>query len=299
MQKIRKQPVKRLTRPSKMRRHYGLHFLGPVYGDAVDPGEFCAPIIHRARMALADRSAAQVQILLDQINWMLDQKLCKEAFWRDLQLTIDQLQKDGKDPDHEGVSWYGITDAQLLLQARPFFDIADQRDLPNATWPEYFAALALALVDAALEERAYRGAHVRGRIGDLLMAWHISGVTTMGNYAVESMEALTLAESLVREKALEYGLARSQPMDPREQISLHTSRAAIKRHAGTHALIRDFVAFYKSKPHKSRAKAAADFIADQPKERLRGYQIQNLGRTLTEALSKILSGKRRLPEAED
>lgn len=95
----------------------------------------------RARELLAGRTEQQIRDALDTLDWILveGRALIEQA-------AIEALTEES-DRDI-----YVMTDTRALKHYMPEFDIGDQSRLPNATWADYFAILALAHIGAALDE---------------------------------------------------------------------------------------------------------------------------------------------------
>ncbi|MCW8889354.1 MAG: hypothetical protein OQL20_01685 [Sedimenticola sp.] len=95
----------------------------------------------RARELLNKRNEKQITDALDTLSWVLEEG-------RQLQ---EQTALNALDDESDRDS-YVLTDTNALRLYMPYFDIQGQSSFPNATWPEYFAILALAQIGAAQDE---------------------------------------------------------------------------------------------------------------------------------------------------
>jgi hypothetical protein len=100
-----------------------LHFL---FGDQLD----------RARVVLAGRSAQEIAYAIESLDWMLREG-SQHLFAESMRVL--------KNKNH-----HVVNRVKALRAFMPHFDIANQSNLPNATWADYFAALTLAYITEAL-----------------------------------------------------------------------------------------------------------------------------------------------------
>jgi len=94
-------------------------------------------IVGKARNILAKRSNKEIQFGLKTINWMYSH--AERAY---LEAMIIELGK-------EDITVY-ITPTVVLAHQIDKFDIEGQKDFEKASWEEYFAILALALIGNAV-----------------------------------------------------------------------------------------------------------------------------------------------------
>lgn len=149
----------------------------------------------RARHLLAGRSAAELDYAFDSLDWLL-----REGHRR---FEADFF--SGKFGD---VAY--VNRVKVLRGLQPYFDLVGQDALPNASWPEYFAVLAL----ACLGEQLFALAHEEpippayaGVVTEIEVATQRERY--LGEAAMEAMEAVCHGEWLITEAALQAKLERA------------------------------------------------------------------------------------------
>lgn len=144
--------------------------------------------LKRARDLLAHRTPAQVAYALESLDWMLE-----EGGERLEEYALEVC-------NTEGECYVNRTKALKHLQA--VFDIAEQESLPNASWVDYFAVLAIAYVAEMVNEleTANRPSNWESNYGlkdpELKSNTSDSIRYVQIEWALESMEAVCYAEHL-------------------------------------------------------------------------------------------------------
>jgi len=118
--------------------------------------------LNRARELLKTRSRAQINYIIESLDWMLKEG-SKVLF------DINMLQAEN---DEDAFS----DRVKALKSYAEAFDISDQESLPNATWTDYFATLSLVTILEALHPDNF------------------SEPFTDYAYPMEAMEAVCIAE---------------------------------------------------------------------------------------------------------
>jgi hypothetical protein len=173
-----------------------------------------------------------------------------------------------------------------LIRCHDRFDITGQPSLPNASWVDYFAVLALAYVNAACEELAYRRSETRWNLNVDADARALA-IFLMGQYAVIAMEAVCVAESFRRQEIAEKRTAEKTETEHSEKISLRMQKAAIARHGPTNALISECHQLWLELKKRGGAKTI-------PEDRVSHLFPENRIYVLARGISQYEKGKRKL-----
>lgn len=142
----------------------------------------------RARQLLQQRTSAELDYAFDSLEWLLQEG--HHHFYSDLLAGA------------YGPSAF-LNRAKALRAFAPRFDLLDQPAFPQATWPEYFAALAL----ACLGEQLHALAQPTALPADLAKRVATDPLPQLRAQAqqataLEAMEAICLAEQLQMESQL-------------------------------------------------------------------------------------------------
>lgn len=220
-------------------------------------------IVARARALLPSRSRTEIEYAALVADWMLTDE------------AIADLPAAGA---ADG------TPVQMLRARMVHFDIADLPDLPDATWPEIFAAFALACLDEAT--RLAQLASAPGDAGDEFEGAPIeAGVAGPDDLALTATEAVCMAEALSGNLPEIEALAAKKAEG---KISVHARNAGLQRHAGQGTVTARFVEAFRAGqlPGKSCADAARRFFDSLPADERKLYSAGNAVRTLCEAVSR-------------
>lgn len=139
--------------------------------------------VDRARIILKRRSIKEIVYGLESLDWMLQKG--SELF----RPTVIR----GVDPDKR--ERYYSSDAKGLCLYLDYFEIKGQPSFPDATWPEYFAILALSFAGEAINvsRSPITDSHLPMGQGQIQKAGWISDL------AIDAVDAVDLAESFQAE----------------------------------------------------------------------------------------------------
>lgn len=172
------------------------------------------------------------------------------------------------------------TPAKVLAYYIEKTGLSDNSGFPNAEVEEYFAALALAIVGQAHQEvvSADRQDPESSDEGCYF---------SVGCCAVEAMEAVAFAESLIMSKRAEKAAIERE----KKKRSYVARRAGEARHEDTKKLLKRLHKFYIENGYTQYSKAVEDFLKEAPEELYKHLAPTNRERTLREGLSRIIRGK--------
>jgi hypothetical protein len=229
-------------------------------------------ILDRARLILKSRNKTQILKAAKR----LDEVIALEG----QALQWEHLQNASKDGVNEDQACPG-SPAQELAQLVERADFDPGEALPDGLMEECFAVLALGIAAVAFddqEQQRQSGANDRAERRSWLL---------FGHHAVEAMEALAYAESLIMAKRAEQAV-RDLEQNRRSGIARSGGVASQEKNR---ALLKDLVAFYHEKGYQSYAKATMDFLETVDEERVKHLTPTNRNRTLKEKLSLAVRGK--------
>ena len=144
-------------------------------------------IIARARELVRSRSGKQLRAALKAVNWMLSQSPAEKETLRAILRQAGHLDRSPRSraaPKQAKRSVYSApmirnarrdehSNVYALLRCTTRFDIAGIEGLPNATWAELFAVLALGLIDRACDDEQYYGAWHHDSATEWLHRWRV------------------------------------------------------------------------------------------------------------------------------
>jgi hypothetical protein len=161
--------------------------------------------LERARAVLAGRSTEEITYAIESLDYLL-----REGSQHLFAESVEVL----KTKDH-----HFINRVKALRAYRTQMDITDQSHLPNATWADYFAAMALACVTESLYNVKHAGpAFVHPKLPKIPAPApdHVGYADV--ELALEAMDAVCFAEQLFAE-------ALAQPATDAEQLTGAPARA--------------------------------------------------------------------------
>lgn len=256
--------------------------------EAFDPLEGEAPhyvegkmgaIATRARHIVGHRSREEIEKIGDLLSYLSEHPAAVDAHLAVLDAMAAALEQKEAAPAPALPS-----EPQALLAAQEAYSLEDYEDIPNLTWAEVFATLALVLMAEASErERWYEQ---QGRAEDDSLHW-----LNCAPYAVEAMEAVCLGEGFLRWENTEAAAQRLV----KKKMSLNARKGGIQRHAATNQLKREFFHYYGENARLSQREAAKRFYEALPEEKKKLLAETNYLRTLTDALSKHLRAQTIAP----
>jgi hypothetical protein len=267
----------------------GFKFFDPLNGELPeDFPEFAGDIVYRARDLLDPHSENEIYRLIPVINWMIDES---PAPYREG--IIELGRKEAKDSQGIGRFMAGVpvepdvySATFALTSCIGEYDITGDEALPNASWAQLFAILALGLTDQAckpLELHYGSGGslHADTTIADTDNENRIP--SSVSYFLIQAMDAVATAEGFRR--------AGSEITESKQKIKIRSQRAAIQRHAKTNEAILALNKFYDPEKHKSM-RYATDLFCEANPDKVKHLFYHNQLRTMTEGLSKYRKGQR-------
>lgn len=194
-------------------------------------------IVDRAMWYLKDRSLEELQYGLESLHTLT------------LQYDSYGFARVADDERNKGKRILHMTKADSLRAAMGDFDISAEEQFPNATWPEYFALLALAHVGEAIST-----------IKDMRPEMDVFPVTEafgglILQMGIHAMDAIGEAHALEREERVRHEMHKTA----RQAVASH---AAKQRLAPFHAVRVKCLAIYTEKYQSKSNRDAARRIFD-------------------------------------
>ena len=109
----------------------------PLPGNLQD---FFGDQLQRARAILRHRNKSEIDYAIDSLDWFLQEG--SRHLWEDIKQILESQEEAF------------INRTKALKAYMPHIDIAEQSQLPHATWAEYFATLSLAIIGETLYSNA-------------------------------------------------------------------------------------------------------------------------------------------------
>lgn len=177
-----------------------------------------AQILERANVILGNRDFEEVQYMLDSLGYLLTEGV-----------PLYQANNSGQ---------LGITlnPSTILRELMEQVDISSQDDLLSATWSEYFASLAIGLIEHAVvyeEERLLPGRQIV-TLDSIRMSFDVRLVAA-------ATEAVVSAEFVAMRVKLHNGQT-----DVRKMLSMNAQKAAIARWSTSVAIKDRFALEFRS-----------------------------------------------------
>lgn len=194
-------------------------------------------IIPRAVALIEHRSRSEIEYGVSTLNYLLSPAISELISDRGSQSAIRVA-----------------SPATFLRGSMAKISIIEQDSIPNATWPEYFAILALSLAG-----RAFEFLEIVADPDIRQIKYDPPRVSHNPDSAAQSMEALVIAETLVD---FESRVAESTAAT----IELGKSEAAIRGHQRRRDLWESMVDFYLANPGLSKAEAIRRFFRSLPRK---------------------------------
>jgi translation elongation factor EF-1beta len=230
-------------------------------------------IAAKARKILKKRSRKEIDFGMKTVNWIM------EMADRDNN-SIDELisnlgKKENIKPKKLSIIDIYYSPAQWLLNSLGKYDISNQYEFPNAIHAEYFAILALAIIDGVCQE-------IKNPIIKPLknkIEEERNNLKSLSHLAFNSMEAISFAEMFYSNKIGEIEMKKAKDL-----ISLQNSSAAIKRHEPGNKLKDKFIEYYYANQPISMNEAAKQFVEKLTPEEAQLFVPTNIERVLKDAL---------------
>lgn len=248
-----------------MPRIFSFEYFNPLKDEA--PNRFLEKpqgIVVKARAILEKRTLEEIYSISDVVSWLLSHEVVINKILSGLEQCADDnyVYQDYDDMFDE---------AKHLLYCLERVELDFSHNVPNLSWPEIFATHALACIaDAYQRDQELKHSPWRDE-ADVM--------EIIGADILDAMECICIAESLIRQT--------NTVQKVKQKVSLQKQNAAYLRHADSNQLKREFIHFYLSGTHKSRADAARRFYDSLPPNRKRILKPTNAVRTLTDGLREF------------
>ena len=234
------------------------------------PWERFNQIADRARQILKDRSRQEIEYAALAVDWMLSKG-------------------NSTNPSPAG-ALRTYVDIDL-------FGFDGVEDFRSATWPEFFAALALGLLEEAFLAWQHKTPYYEAGLdseddGAAFEKTHYYNRFDAYEFVCEALDAVCMAESLLRESLVAQEIQRKH----KKKIELRNKKAAIAKHAPLNQLKKECIRWYLSGSFPSKREAARRFYESLPESRRKLLAPSNAIRTLTQAISDYEKGRLR-PDA--
>ena len=229
-------------------------------------------IATKARKILKERNLKEIEFGMKTVNWIM------EMADRDNDPIKDLISNLGKKETIKQKK-LSILDnyyspAQWLLNSIGKYDISNQYEFQNAIHAEYFAILALAIIDGACQE--IDNPIIKPLENEI--EEERDNLKSLSHLAINSMEAISFAEILFSNKF--------ENIKAKDLISLQNSSAAIKRHEPGNKLKDKFIEYFFANQPISMNKAAKQFVESLTLEEAQIFVPTNIERVLKDALRK-------------
>ncbi len=232
-------------------------------------------IVAEANMILGDHSIDELNALAKGADWMINVSH---------EFRLEHTKKINTDPLVDDLR--DTSDTHALFTSMSLVNLNREGRLDTDNWHEYFAVLALMLVKKCIQLAT--NSETPGSGSRCL-------VNESGVAALDALEAAMLGAELDRnirhndQVGLMLDMLDAKYKEPKK-------KAAVERHKKTTGLLDGLVSFYDKGGYTTYSSAVQEFLEQTPVDRYEHLAPTNRVRTLTEGLSKIKRGKRKLPE---
>ncbi|KAF0190956.1 MAG: hypothetical protein FD165_2195 [Gammaproteobacteria bacterium] len=216
-------------------------------------------IATRARKILQRRDSAAVRYAMPTLNWILHQE--------DRDLIVRTITRKNEDASY-------LSPTLILRYQMQLFDISGQIEFPDATWPEYFAVLSLALVGNVYRPPLALRSNRKLSESEISIRFR----EYAGQLSTDAMEAICFAELLLEKTG------QAAEHDPDGQIRIADSLDDVKTFEQREQLKLDFLAFFLAKKFKSFTDAAQAYLKQLGPEEKKAVQNSTAIATLADAL---------------
>lgn len=282
---------------------FGYQYVDPLEGEfpTVTAGEAGA-IVRRMRRILAERSRADLDRLISQVNQFLrlatfDRHgqsralaiLAREAEAIDAEIADfdTEIAWDTENEDHELQDALRVDSGEV----RQLLWAMKKHELEGEQWSHLFAAFGLSLLNEAAEAEQYYSSW--RDVDSPFHEWRVLyNVTTWTKIA---LEAAVFAEALewgMPESRRPYDANRVEDESFRKRLSARARAAAYERHAATDRAILALFEFHSRREFPSLRAAALAYCEEHP-DAVKHLAPTNRLRTLAEGLGRQVRGKRR------
>lgn len=236
--------------------------------DHFDPIDGAAPTIGgtnlgyittRARRILRQRDSAGVKHAMTTLNWMMHQE--------DRELIVQTMKGRNEDASY-------LSPTLILRYQMQLFDIGGQVEFPDATWPEYFAILSLALVGNVY--RPPLALRTNKNLSEAEISIRFREYA--GQLCTDAMEAICFAELL-----LEKG-DQPEQQNADDRLRLADSIDEIAAFERREQLKLEFLNYFLTHRHRSFVDAARAYLKQLSPEKRALMQDSTAMATLTDTL---------------
>lgn len=237
---------------------FAFNYFDPLNGQVPEvPGAALEPIARRARHLLRDRKPEELDYALRSLLWMVDQS---ESSAIQKQVSAGIMDRDTLDYPER----FPMSEAQLLFHFMDGFDITGQPNFDKASWPDYFATLALAHIgDIALLHSGPLTASNRPEVEKNLSLLELSIPSI-----IRATEAISIAESLSRDAQVRALTSTQKDELKKEAISLKSQTASLARWSKLRQIKENFIQFFGDQDFPTVAEAARAYFDDlSPEDR--------------------------------
>ena len=221
---------------------------------------------------LRGRSVAEFNTALSTLNWMLERMKTSDFMQKMHAVAADEgLELPNSDKDH-------------LLIASTCFDIKDQPGFNNATWPEYYAVLAL--------QEILKGLHAARRAAEIEKV--NDGYGRLGYATVpflDAMATLVLSKSLANHFSSIEEYERRAEFAQKEKLSQKNQQAALARYETLSTVKRECIGYYLKNNHLSMDEAARRFWKTVDPTIKKELALKDPVRTFSKTLSQYKNDK--------
>lgn len=204
-------------------------------------------IAAKARRILKGRSRKEIDFGMKTLNWIMSN--AERDFDRVYRFSLETEEEQNVRLQEPAAIRNHPSTATWLLNSIGKYDISNQYEFPNAIHAEYFALLALALIDVT----CLMGFSKKPK--KIPIEKELSNSKMVSLWAFGAMEAISFAEMFYLNKTDEAANEKAKKL-----ISLQKSAAAIKRHSPANEIKVKFLKFYRPNKFPSLAEGVRRFF---------------------------------------
>lgn len=190
--------------------------------------------------------------------------------YQTISLLIKEAENESIIPLSESEEKIVFLSPTISLKSKMDFDISNQPEYPNASWPEYFAILALALIG---EVKHYE-------IKSEEDFDENTKTEAIESLATDATEAITYAESLIEKTRAENEIIKKQE----DKARLNRQKGGSSKNKKGNRLKQKFIEFYRNGTIESRSHAAECFIKRYKADFENVFKESNRKRALLDGL---------------
>ncbi|MCF8719441.1 hypothetical protein J2S31_000339 [Nitrospina gracilis Nb-211] len=244
-------------------------------------------IANKARSILKGRKRKELDYAIKTVNWIMEMAdinndpiefvSTKSPSTKDREIPAKSVKIEIGNDETNTSAYY--SPAMMLLNEIGKYDISNQTEFPNAIYAEYFAIMALAIIEVLIKE--LKNPMHASQIGD--EDPEINKYYCFNHFLLNAMEAVSFAEIFNNQEKLKVLVEKGA----KKQISLRNQEAAIKRHEITNEIKEDFREFYLENLHLTKAAAARNFYKELSEYKKGCLSEDNVERFLVNSIKDI------------